>query len=56
MNFFDRFDIRKEFLDVDPSLWHEDGNFKQALQIVTKLKVINDCAERVVNVISKFVD
>lgn len=46
INFFDRFNISKEFLDIDPTLWYQNGAYKHGLQIATKLRVVNDCAER----------
>lgn len=54
MNLFDRFGIRKEFLSTDPSLWYENDDFIHGLEIVSKLRVINDCAERAVSLMEQY--
>lgn len=52
--FFDRFGIDTQFLILDSSDWKENEGFKQCLAIVTKLKVVNDSAERAVRLIDEY--
>lgn len=54
LRFFERFEIRTSFLDVDPSRWNQDENFQHGLNLVKKLKVVNDCAERAVCLMEKY--
>ena len=44
--FFDRFSIPMDFLQKDPLEWKDDNSFQIGLQIIKKLKVVNDTAER----------
>lgn len=44
--FFDRLEISKEYLLVDPSDWNERFDYAQASQICQNLSVVNDAAER----------
>ena len=44
--FFDRFSIPMDFLQKDPIEWEDDNSFQIGLEIIKKLKVVNDTAER----------
>ena len=46
--FFDRFSIPMDFLQEDPLEWEDGNSFQIRLEIIKKLKVVNDTAERVV--------
>lgn len=54
LNFFKRFNIRQEFLKIDPSLWSEDPHYLSGLKIVKNLKVVNDTAERAVHLMEGY--
>ncbi|KAK9675020.1 hypothetical protein QE152_g40703, partial [Popillia japonica] len=43
---FDRFRLPMEFLRTDPGLWSDDVNYKMGQEILSKLQVVNDPAER----------
>jgi len=36
---FDRLNVSKSFLVIDPSKWHDQEDFENAVEIVRKLKV-----------------
>lgn len=44
--FFDILNISKEFLRLDRSQWHENEDYVNGKQVVSKLVVVNDAAER----------
>jgi len=46
MDFFKLFNLDTEFLSNNPSKWSENLSFQNALQIVSKLGVVNDTAKR----------
>ena len=54
--FFDALGLPRGFLNKDPQIWHQDKDFTAARNIVKKLKVINDTAERRVAFIQEFND
>lgn len=54
IKFFDRFNISTSFLINDPSEWNDSGEFKDALEIIGKLKVVNDSAERGVKLMQDY--
>ncbi|KAK9688536.1 hypothetical protein QE152_g35270 [Popillia japonica] len=43
-----------EFLQTDPGLWKDDVNCKMGQEILSKLQVVNDTAEREVKVMEEF--
>lgn len=53
-NFFVRFGISQDFLYIDPALWSESESYQNALKIVNNLKVVNDVAERGVQLFTEF--
>jgi hypothetical protein len=53
-NFFKRFDISLSFLLKPCSEWAADANFLHGREIVSRLKVINDAAERGVRLIAEY--
>lgn len=52
--FFSRFEIKMDFIKKDPTEWHLDNNYMTATSIVTKIRVVNDTAERGVKLIEDF--
>ena len=54
--FFDALGLPRGFLNKDPQIWHQDKDFTAARNIVRKLKVIYDTAERKVAFIQEFND
>lgn len=54
LNFFTRFEISTNFLKLDPSLWPEDEHFNKGLNVVKRLKVVNDTAERAVHLMEEY--
>lgn len=54
LRFFSATGISSKFLDKDPELWSADVDYVQGLNIVTHFKIVNDCAERGVALITKF--
>lgn len=54
MNFFDRFEITTDFLLSDPETWTEREDFKEGLDVCRSIQVVNDIAERAVQMITKY--
>ncbi|KAI5692903.1 hypothetical protein M8J75_003411 [Diaphorina citri] len=54
IRFLDRFDIETSFLKEPPTGWLENSHYNEGLRIVKSLKVVNDCAERGVKLITDF--
>lgn len=52
--FFQRFQIPCKFLESPPSTWIHDREYKESREIVSKLKVVNDTAERGIQQMSKY--
>ncbi|KAI5752384.1 hypothetical protein M8J77_016558 [Diaphorina citri] len=52
--FLDRFDIETSFLKEPPTGWLENSHYNEGLRIVKSLKVVNDCTERGVKLITDF--
>lgn len=44
--FFERFSIPMDFIEKDPTTWANEDSFKTGMEIVKKLKIVNDTAER----------
>ena len=53
-NFFTIFNINLNFLTIDPPQWSENADYKKGFEIVNKLKVVNDAAERGVKLMSDY--
>lgn len=53
-NFFDRFGITTDFLNVDPSTWAEREDYNEGLDVCRNIQVVNDIAERAVQMVSKY--
>lgn len=51
---FEALKLRSEFLTVDPSEWDNRADYREALNVVESLKVVNDSAERAVALMQKF--
>lgn len=54
MKLLQKLDLPDGFLAVDPDLWDERDDYKQALETVKSLKVVNDHAERGVALIQEY--
>lgn len=54
MDFFKRFGIDSAFLEKNPEQWVDDIQYQKGVNIVQKLKVVNDTAERGVKVMQDF--
>lgn len=52
--FFRRFQIGTDFLGKDPSTWKYNKSYLEGLEIVSKLKVVNDTAERGIQLMSTY--
>lgn len=52
--FFKVLNIPQSFLIRDPGAWHQDMDYIAAENIVKRLKVVNDTAERGVSLIQEF--
>lgn len=56
LQFFDRFDIDKSFLQTDVESWSKNENFLRGLNIVKDLQVVNDTAERTVHLVEEYLN
>lgn len=54
INFFSRFGISLQFLNEDPLYWNDTEAYKNGMDIVSKIKVVNDTAERAVKLIEEY--
>lgn len=52
--FFRRLEISCDFLQKPPSKWKSDPEYKKSKEIVSKLKVVNDTAERGIQQMSTY--
>lgn len=53
-DFFNRFGLSIKFMDLDPSEWTASAEFIENVNKIKDMKVVNDCAERGVKLISDF--
>ena len=51
---FTRFDMNDDFLKTEPSLWHKNESYIECLELVNKLTVVNDSAERGVKLMEDY--
>lgn len=51
---FKRFNIPTDFLEEDPRFWEKNERFKKGQEIVSRLSVVNDCAERGIKLIQEY--
>jgi hypothetical protein len=54
LRFFQRFNLKTDFLDQNPVNWPTHRSYLDGLAVVRQLKVVNDCAERSVKLIKDF--
>lgn len=52
--FFKNFNISTEFMDFDPSIWHECPTYIEGLEIVNNIIVVNDISERKIKMMEEF--
>lgn len=52
--FFERFNISTDFMRHDPPLWPECSEYVQGLEVVQKIIVVNDVAERKVKLMEEY--
>ena len=53
-SFFNFLNIDISFLEEDPSNWKNNESYADSKEVVKSLKVVNDCAERVVKLVQDF--
>ena len=56
LNFFKRFGISHNFLYKKVEDWDSDTEFKEARETFSNLRVVNDCAERVVHLAEQYIN
>lgn len=54
LKFFTRFKIACDFLKKDPAEWKNNLEYKNARDIISSIKVVNDTAERYVKLMEDF--
>lgn len=54
LDFFKIFNLDTKFLSNDPSTWSKNSSYKTAFQMVSKLRVVNDTAERGIKLIEDY--
>lgn len=54
MRFFEITGLSSDFLTIDPSLWEKNAGYQQGLRFVSNLQVVNDTAERGVQLIKRY--
>lgn len=54
LDLFKIFNLDTEFLLNDPSTWKENSSYQRALKTVSKLRVVNDTAERGIKLIEDY--
>lgn len=52
--FFSRFSINTDFLKKNPLTWQDDEHFQRGLEILRRIVVVNDTAERGVKLIQEY--
>lgn len=55
LNFFDRFGINKDFLQLDVEKWPENEDFLKVLNSVRDLQVVNDTAGKAVHLAEEYI-
>lgn len=46
--------IKYSFLDIDAQYWNDDDEYKDGLEVVKNLAVVNDAAERLIKMIQDY--
>lgn len=54
LDFFERFKIKKEFLELNPSCWDDDEDYIKSKNILSSLRVVNDVSERAVKLATDY--
>lgn len=54
LNFFKRIDVSTDFLSVDPAKWEDRDDYNDGLNICRSIQVVNDIAERAVQMFSTY--
>lgn len=54
LKFFERFKIDTGFLNADPATWSERDDYKDGLELCRSLQVVNDIAERAVQMFANY--
>jgi hypothetical protein len=54
--FFDIAGISRDFLAMDPSDWPTHPSYAEGKSIVDGLRIVNDCAERGVRLITEYIN
>lgn len=53
---FDRLKLKQNFLNVDPSLWPDNSEYKENQKVLQSLQVVNDVAERAVKLADSYLN
>ena len=56
MRLFSRFNISRDFLELDVETWANNDDYLEGLRIVNNLQVINDVAERGVKLTQEYIN
>lgn len=51
-----RFGVSTDFLQSDPSMWNNLDDYKKGKDIIKRLKIVNDCAERGIKLVEDYHD
>lgn len=54
LHFFERFSIATDFFQKEPSQWQNEPSYIQGVNIVSKMRVVNDTAERNVKLMEEY--
>lgn len=54
MKFYEILKLETDFFGEDPEVWASNVTFQNGLKVVSSLKVVNDCAERGVKLITDY--
>nr|CCQ71357.1 hypothetical protein CcPL6.029 [Cotesia congregata] len=56
LQFFERFNIDKNFLKLDVETWADNNDYLEGLRIVKNLQVVNDVAERAIKLTQEYIN
>ena len=56
LNFFKKFNINDSFLKLEVEKWHQNDCYLQGLEVAKNIKVVNDIAERAVQLTQEYIN
>nr|CAR82250.1 hypothetical protein [Cotesia congregata] len=56
LQFFERFNIDKNFLKLDVETWADNNDYLEGLRIVKNLQIVNDVAERAIKLTQEYIN